>query len=134
MLTLLFQNNLQLGGGGYVFALAPPQRRVVAQAAAPYHDVRIGFFIKDPNEALDFSVDWRKALASGDTIDASEWTIAGIGTAFTEFDGGFGETGTTRRLSSGEDGFDYTITNRITTDAGRTHEISFRLLVRSSAN
>lgn len=82
-------------------------------------------FSKDPDAKLDYTVDWTKWLA-GDTISKSEWIVP---------DGLNGEddsnTSTTATiwLSGGTAGHEYTVTNRITTAAGRVNDRSFKILV-----
>lgn len=73
---------------------------------------------KDPEEVLDFDVDWSKALA-GDIITSSVWTVPdGLIGGAEEFD----DTSTTIWLSGGEAGVDYQLLNHITTAAGRERE------------
>ena len=75
-------------------------------------------FIKDPDAVLDYTVDWETWLDS-DTISASSWTIpAGL----TEDSDTFGDSTATVWLSSGTAGGNYSITNHITTAAGREED------------
>ena len=84
--------------------------------------------IKDPDEVLDYQINWADDLALADTIATSTWTSpAGITQGADEFS----DTVTTVWLSGGTDGNDYTVVNRITTDGGRTMERSVILSVRS---
>lgn len=70
---------------------------------------------KDPDELLDYSVDWSRRL-DGDTIVASAWDVP---------DGLVAEShaheaaSTTIWLSAGLPGQAYRITNRVHTHAGR---------------
>lgn len=78
-------------------------------------------FTKDPDAALDYTVDWARWLA-GDTIAASAWLVpVGLVTG--------GKTNTASNatvwLSGGAAGLSYTVTNRITTAGGRTEDRSF---------
>ena len=83
-------------------------------------------FIKDPHAILDFAIDWSASyLLTGEVITASSWfilpqgamadlavdtiaaTVAGVTTVF---------------VSGGIAGKAYQLTNRITTDQGRTDD------------
>ena len=82
---------------------------------------------KDPEEVLDYLVDWAKPLA-GDTIQSSTWTlpdgiIAGQMANTT--------TTTTIWLSGGTHGKDYKLVNRIVTAGGRTREQTCTLKCRT---
>jgi TRAP-type uncharacterized transport system substrate-binding protein len=82
-------------------------------------------FTKDPDAILDYAVDWGRWLA-GDTIAASVWLVP---TGLTNVS----ETNTATKaivwLSGGSAGVTYTVTNRITTAAGRTEDRSFTVRV-----
>jgi hypothetical protein len=85
-------------------------------------------FTKDPQAVLDYTIDWTKWLDEvGDTIAMSTWIVPTGLTKVTE-------TNTTKLatvwLSGGTDGTNYTITNRITTAAGRTDDRSITIRVR----
>jgi hypothetical protein len=82
---------------------------------------------KDPNEVLDYTVDWEQPL-EGDTIINSSWTVP-IGIT-----GGLQSNTATRAtvwLSGGTDGETYTLMNRIVTASGRTRDQT--CLIRVSA-
>jgi hypothetical protein len=83
---------------------------------------------KDPEETLDYKVDWSKRLGS-DTITASSWPNppAGI-TVNTE---SFAPKSTTIWLVGGTIGQSYTFVNRITTAAGRVMEQSVVLPIKA---
>lgn len=82
-------------------------------------------FTKDPDAILDYAVDWSRWLA-GDTIAASVWIVP---TGLTKVS----ETSTATKaivwLLGGSAGVTYTVTNRITTAAGRTEDRSFTVRV-----
>lgn len=79
-------------------------------------------FVKDPDEVLDYTVDWSNWLATGETISTSTFTPdAGI-TKDSETNG---NTAGTVWLSGGTAGESYSVTNRITTTDSRTAERSF---------
>ncbi len=81
---------------------------------------------KDPDEVLDYQLDWSPRL-SGDTISTSSWLVpAGLTTVLTS------ETSTvsTIWLSGGTVAQSYLLRNRIVTAGGRTMDQSVRLRVR----
>lgn len=87
----------------------------------------IGRFIHDPDATLDYSIDWSRWLAEGETVTASAWEVpsdlenenddnaAGIATVW---------------VSGGTAGTEYRLTNHITTSAGRTDDRSIALVVQ----
>jgi hypothetical protein len=79
---------------------------------------------KDPDETLDYSVDWTSWL-DGDSIATSTWIIPVGITKNSDTSTG---TGTTIWLSGGTTGQTYRITNRVLTVGGRTSDQS--LVVR----
>ena len=81
---------------------------------------------KDPQAVLDYAVDWSEWLG-GDPIASVIWSVpAGITkTLQTQTD-----TRATAWLSGGTAGQSYAIGCRITTQAGRTAERSFRVICR----
>jgi hypothetical protein len=82
---------------------------------------------KDPDEVLDYVVDWQLPLA-GDVIDTSSWTLpTGIVSGVQSKTA----TTTTIWLSGGTAGQDYSILNRITTLGGRTRDQTCTLRVRT---
>lgn len=71
---------------------------------------------KDPDEVVNFGIDWVDYLGS-DTITGSSWTVpAGI----TQVSAVFTTTQATIKLSGGTLGSIYRVTNRITTSTGET--------------
>lgn len=78
-------------------------------------------FIKDPAAVLDYTMDWGLWLSAiADTIKTSTWVNMGL-TKISD-----SSTTTVARiwLSGGVVGMRYTVTNRITTEGGRTEERS----------
>lgn len=77
-------------------------------------------FLKDPAAKKDYAVDWALWLA-GDTIAVSTWRAPGLTVETSE--------NTPSRalawLSGGVAGAEYTVTNQVTTAAGRVEERSF---------
>jgi hypothetical protein len=78
-------------------------------------------FTKDPNAVLDYSIDWTRWLA-GDQIATSQWIIP---SGLTKMADSKTASSATVWLSGGSVGQSYTVTNRITTAAGRTEDRSF---------
>jgi hypothetical protein len=82
---------------------------------------------KDPDEVLDYAIDWKARLA-GDAIASSAWTVP---TGLTENSSSVSGTKTVLWLSGGTLDQSYSILNRITTTGGRTMDQSVTLSVRS---
>jgi hypothetical protein len=80
---------------------------------------------KDPDELLDYTVDWAEALG-GDTIASSAWTVPSGITRGTD-----SNTATTATIwiSGGSADQNYSLLNRITTVGGRTREQTCTLRV-----
>lgn len=69
---------------------------------------------KDPNDVLDWPVNWSFWLQEGEIIVASEWVVPdGIDVE----DHSFTNTATVIWLSGGSAGTNYQLTNRITTNS-----------------
>ena len=91
------------------------------------------FPAKDPNEVLDYTVDWQgdntPVLESGETITTSTWTTP---SGLTEDSTSKTSTTTTVVLSGGTAGTTYELTNTIVTDnsPARTYERDINLEVR----
>lgn len=87
---------------------------------------------KDPDEILDYSIDWNPRVLDDDSIVSSSWTITTtdgalvIDTAVPAINGI-----TTVWLSGGTPAYTYILTNRVETDDGRTMDQSVRLLIRA---
>lgn len=84
---------------------------------------------KDPDEVLDYQIDWGERLQDAETISTSAWTITGSDSVLTEDSNSISGESTVIWLSSGTLGVRYTLTNRIVTDAGRTMDQSVRLKI-----
>jgi hypothetical protein len=82
---------------------------------------------KDPDEVLDYVVDWTAPLA-GDVINTSTWTLPSGITSGPQLKT---DTTTTIWLSGGTDGQDYSLMNRITTLGGRTRDQTCTLRVKT---
>lgn len=85
---------------------------------------------KDPDEVLDYQIDWSPRLIDGDIIinsifipDTSSGDINVDSTAFTT-------TSSTIWLSGGAINATYIFVNRVTTEAGRTMDQSVSIQIR----
>jgi hypothetical protein len=84
---------------------------------------------KDPNEVLDYDIDWNDRLEDGETISTSTFTVA---SGSVEIDNDTDTAGvTTVWLSGGTEGEVCVILNRIETSAGRIYDQSVKLRIRS---
>ncbi len=82
---------------------------------------------KDPNEVLDYALNWTGRL-TGDTIATSVWTVpAGI-TSNSET---VSDKQTVIWLSGGSNGTWYELLNRITTAGGRTMDQTVKIFVKN---
>ncbi len=87
---------------------------------------------KDPDEVLDYTIDWQPRLdqddGSSDNISGSTWVVpAGL----TEVTSSVAGRKAVIWLSSGTLGESYTVTNRIITAGGRTMDQSVKLRIRA---
>ncbi len=92
----------------------------------------IGTWVHDPDESLDYPLDWSRELAeSGDSIISSTWTAAGDGELMLDPTVP-SDTATAIWLSGGTAGTTYYLTNHITTDSAppREFERTVRVLCR----
>ena len=87
----------------------------------------LAFPNKDPNEVLDYQIDWTLRLA-GDTISTSTWTVpAGI----TKDSDSNTTTAATVWLSGGTLGETYELLNRIVTAGARTMDQTVKIKIKS---
>lgn len=95
--------------------------------------IRLEWDFKDPDEVLDFDIDWESALTDEegnvDVINASDWslTVAGGLTIDSEQ---FTNQATKIWLSDGTLGANCELLNRITTTGGRTLDQTVFLKIR----
>lgn len=75
---------------------------------------------KDPNEVLDYVLDWSDRLDTGDTISTSTWSIVTSSPALVIDSESETTTTATVWLSAGTVDVDYELLNRVVTAAGRT--------------
>lgn len=82
---------------------------------------------KDPDEVLDYSLDWSARLA-GDTISSVTWTVpAGLTRTSSQISGGT----VTAFFSGGTEGETYPIGCRVVTAGGRTMDQTVKLKIKS---
>lgn len=87
----------------------------------------MSIFVKHPDAVLDFGFDWSDWLDTGETIEASSWTVP---TGLTKVGESFSDTVTKIWLSGGTAGTEYTVVNTIETTESATEELkSFTLIV-----
>lgn len=82
---------------------------------------------KDPDEVLDYSIDWSGRLGA-DTISTSTWTVPD---GITKDSDDKSTTTTTLWLSGGTEGETYSFLNRIVTAGGRTMDQTVKLKIKS---
>jgi len=93
-------------------------------------------FVKDPQEVLDYTIDWSEWLVAGDTINAvTVTTPAGIstttgGTPATPAAPSFTTTTTKIWVAGGTAGASYDIACRVTTVGTRQGERSITIQVK----
>lgn len=83
-------------------------------------------FTKDPNDVLDYTRDWTTWL-DGDTISTSTFVVPAGLTKDSETNN---TTSATVWLSGGTVDALYIVTNRITTAAGRTRDLSWLITIK----
>jgi len=83
---------------------------------------------KDPDEVLDYSIDWSDRLDTDDTVSTSTWIVP---TGLTEDSDTFTSTVTTVWLSDGDLGKVYNVVNRIVTADARTMDQTVRLRIKT---
>jgi hypothetical protein len=82
-------------------------------------------WIKDPDDTLNYGVDWVRELR-GDTIETSTWIVAA---GITKVSDSKTATTTTIIVSGGTAGETYTLVNRIVTAAGLSEDCSLIIKV-----
>lgn len=80
---------------------------------------------KDPSSTIDYGVDWSGYISQGEIITDSEWQYGSGITGTIESNN---DSETRVMLTGGVSGSLYTLTNRITTSAGRVDERSMYIL------
>ena len=83
---------------------------------------------KDPDEILDFEVDWTSRIGASDTIASVTWTVpGGIAKTSQNLAGKVAAVW----LSGGTDGQSYNVGCRVVTTGGRTYDETIVLPVRT---
>ena len=85
---------------------------------------------KDPQEVLDYRVDWSDRLEVGDVIVDSTWVRSGPDTALVLGVNSHDDSSTLLWLSAGTLGAEYRLTNHVTTQQGREMDATVRLKIR----
>lgn len=83
---------------------------------------------KDPDDILDYQVNWAARLADAETITAATWVVPD---GITQDDDEFTDTTATIWLSGGTAGTTYNVVSRITTSGGRQMDQTTRLKVKA---
>lgn len=85
---------------------------------------------KDPDEVLDYDVNWTARLLTGETIVSSSFTVA-VGTVVKDSEGFTPEGVATVWLSGGTVGEVCEVLNHITTSQGREYDKTAKLRIRA---
>lgn len=93
---------------------------------------KIIFPFKDPEEVLDYDLDWTQRL-DGDTITMSTWTLSSANPDTALIIDSDEETASVTKiwLSEGTIGQTYEVTNHIITAGGREMEQTCRLRIKA---
>lgn len=86
----------------------------------------VTFPYKDPDEDIDYTIDWSADLGE-DTIDSSVWTVP---LGITDVADSNTTTSTTIRLSGGSLGEIYTLNNHIVTAGGQEFDQTATIRIR----
>lgn len=86
----------------------------------------VAAYVKDPNDVLDYTIDWATWLATGDTITVSTFTVP---TGLTKQSESNTTTFATVWLTGGTAGVEYVVTNHVTSAAGRQEDQTIIVLV-----
>jgi hypothetical protein len=89
----------------------------------------LSFPNKDPQEVLDYVLDWSKRLG-GDVILTSTWAVDDAGLVIDSKPATFTPTDTTIWLSAGVLNTSYLLTNHIVTQGDRTMEQSVKIKIK----
>lgn len=88
-------------------------------------------FTKDAEEFLDYKHDWTAALATGETVTASVWTVpSGLTVGSGAYAPSFTTTSCTVWLGGGTEGNTYRVHNTMTTSQGRIFNRYFEIKIR----
>jgi hypothetical protein len=92
---------------------------------------RANFPPKDPDDVLDYVVDWSSWLPEGDTIISSTWLLE-AGAEIEQEDDSNTTDSATIWVSGGVNGKMYALTNRIATAQGRQKDRTVYLQVQTT--
>jgi len=81
---------------------------------------------KDPDAKVDYKFDWTQWLESGDAIATSSFVAS---TGITLSSESKTDTSAVVWVAGGTVGKTYTVTNRITTTAGRINDLTMSLII-----
>jgi hypothetical protein len=85
--------------------------------------------LKDPESALDYSVDWGLRYLTGDVLTESSWSVVPVEGGGVTIDGSYFDTASaTVNVSGGRPGMIYRLLNQVSTSQGRQDSRS--ILVR----
>jgi hypothetical protein len=85
--------------------------------------------LKDPESALDYSVDWGLRYLTGDVLTESSWSVVPVEGGGVTIDGSHFDTASaTVNVSGGRPGMIYRLLNQVSTSQGRQESRS--ILVR----
>ena len=87
----------------------------------------LSFPNKDPDEVLDYVLDWSLRLGS-DSIITSSWVVDNPGLVINS--NSYVPTNTTIWLSAGVVNVSYLLTNHVVTQGGRTMEQSVKIKIK----
>lgn len=87
-------------------------------------------YTQDPDENLDYGIDYSGRIPSGDSIIDSVWEVPD---GLTGSDESVSDRTAIIFLTGGEDGVDYVVGNRSTTAAGRVVEDYITLQIRANS-
>jgi hypothetical protein len=92
----------------------------------------VAIFLKDPAAVIDYAVDWQTEYLAGQTIIASDWSVApaetgGIMVVAASHDAGRSQA----MVGGGRHGAVYRLRNRVTFSDGRSDERSLDLRVEA---
>ena len=92
----------------------------------------MSLLMKDPDAALDYSIDWGAEYLGGDLVANSSWTVDpdepdGVSIAGDDFDA----TTTTVKAAGGVPGRIYRLVNHVTLESGRIDNRSIVIRVEA---
>ena len=88
------------------------------------------FPAKDPQEVLDYTIDWSARIDDNDVIETSTFTLVS-GSGLTLGSQSNDDTSTTVWLSAGTLGTTYEILNHIITEDGREMEQTVKIKIKA---